>query len=80
MLLRLLRVVAVLAAVVALAGPAFSVVTGVASAVPGCAPTGHLLRYVVLFDAEESAPRAARSVRAACGTTTTCVPPCQYGP
>jgi subtilisin family serine protease len=73
-LLRLLRVVAVLAAVVALAGPAFSVVTGMASAVPGCAPTGHLLRYVVLFDAEESAPRAARSVRAACGTTTAYYP------
>jgi subtilisin family serine protease len=73
-LLRLLRVVAVLAAVVALAGPAFSVVTGMASAVPGCAPTGHLLRYVVLFDAEESAPQAARSVRAACGTTTAYYP------
>ncbi|MGH3601720.1 MAG: S8 family serine peptidase, partial [Pseudonocardiaceae bacterium] len=74
MLLRLLRVVAVLAAVAALAGPAFSVVTGMASAVTDCDSTGPVLRYVVLFDAEASAPQATRAVRAACGTTTAYYP------
>jgi subtilisin family serine protease len=71
---RLLRVVAVLAAVVALAGPAFSMVTGMASAGSDCASTGHLLRYVVLFDAGVPAPQAARAVRAACGITTAYYP------
>ena len=74
MLLRLLRVVAVLAAVVALAGPAFSVVTGMASVVTDCDSTGPRLRYVVLFDAKASAPQATRAVRAACGTTTAYYP------
>jgi subtilisin family serine protease len=73
-LLRLLRVVAVLAAVVTLAGTAFSVVTGMASAVSGCASTGHLLRYVVLFAAETPAPQAARVLQAACGTSTAYYP------
>jgi subtilisin family serine protease len=73
-LFRLFRVVAVLAAVVALAGPALSAVTDMASAVSGCASTGSPLRYVVLFDAEVPAPQAARSVRAACGTTAAYYP------
>ena len=69
-----LLLVAVLAAVVALTGPAFSVVTGMTSAVSDCASTGHLLRYVVLFDAGLPAPQAARAVRAACGTTAAYYP------
>jgi len=73
-LLRLLRVVAVLAAVVALAGPPSLVVTGMSSAVSGCASTGHLLRYVVLFEAATPAQRAARALQAACGTSTAYYP------
>jgi subtilisin family serine protease len=73
-LFRLFRVVAVLVAVVALAGPALLAVTGMASAVSDCASTGSQLRYVVLFDAEVPAPQATRSVRAACGTTTAYYP------
>jgi subtilisin family serine protease len=71
---RLLRVVAVLAAVVALAGPPSPVVAGMASAVSDCASTGRLLRYVVLFDAETPAPQAARAVQAACGNSTAYYP------
>jgi subtilisin family serine protease len=73
-LLRLLRVIAVLAAVVTLAGPRSMAATGMSSAVAGCASTGHLLRYVVLFDAATSAPQAARTLQAACGTSTAYYP------
>lgn len=73
-LLRALRVVAVLAAVVALAGPPCPVATGVESGASDCASTGRLLRYVVLFDAETPAQQAVRAVRAACGTSTAYYP------
>lgn len=71
MLLRLLRVVA---AVLTLAGPASPVVGNGTPALPGCASTSRLLRYVVLFDAGTPDQRAAREVRVACGTSTAYYP------
>jgi subtilisin family serine protease len=40
----------------------------------GCAFSGRLLHYVVLFDAETPQQRAAQAVRSACGTSTAYYP------
>jgi subtilisin family serine protease len=73
-LLRLPRVAAAVVAVLALVGPPSPVLARVAPTLPGCASTGRLLRYIVLFDAETPEQRAAQAVRAACGTSTAYYP------
>lgn len=73
MLLRLLRIAAVVGAVLVVAGSPSPEVTYAAPALPApppdCASTGPLLRYVTLFDAETPERRAAREIRTACGTS-----------
>lgn len=70
MLLRLLRVVEIIAAVLMLAG----LPSSAAGQAPDCASPGRLLRYVVLFDAGTPEPSAQQAVRSACGTTTAYYP------
>src|SRR3712207_3409739 len=65
-LLRLLRLAAAIAAVLALAGPP----SPVAGHMNHCLTSGILMRYVVLFEAETSEYQAAHAVQAACGTST----------
>ncbi|MDQ4033842.1 MAG: S8 family serine peptidase [Actinomycetota bacterium] len=78
MLLRLLRIAAVVGAVLVVPGSPSPDVAYAAPAPPGpppdCASTGPLLRYVTLFDAETSERQAAREIRAACGTSTAYYP------
>jgi subtilisin family serine protease len=77
-LLRLLRIVAVAGAVLALPGSPLPVVTHAAAGLPvpptDCASAGPLLRYVTLFDAGTPEPRAAATIRAACGTSVAYYP------
>lgn len=73
MLLRLLRIAAVVGAVLALPGSPGPVVAQAAPELPAqppdCAVQGPLLRYVALFDVGTPESRAAREIRAACGTS-----------
>ncbi|MGH3882795.1 MAG: S8 family peptidase [Pseudonocardiaceae bacterium] len=73
MLLRLLRIAAVVGAVFALPGSPAPVIAHAAPALPAqppdCAADGPLLRYVTLFDVGTPEPRAERAIRAACGTS-----------
>jgi subtilisin family serine protease len=72
-LLRLLRIAAVVGAVLVVPGSPSPDVAYAAPARPApppdCVSTGPLLRYVTLFDAETPERRAAREIRAACGTS-----------
>ena len=78
MLLRLLRIAAVVGVVLVVPGSPFPEVAYAAPALPApppdCASTGPLLRYVTLFDAETPKRRAAREIRAACGTSVAYYP------
>ncbi|HEX8758809.1 MAG TPA: hypothetical protein VF734_02285 [Pseudonocardiaceae bacterium] len=78
MLLRLLRIAAVAGAVLVVPGSPSPEVAYAAPALPApppdCASTGPLLRYVTLFDAETPKRRAAREIRAACGTSVAYYP------
>lgn len=74
MLLRLLRIAAVVGAVLALPGSTTPVVSHPAPALPACAADGPLLRYVALFDVGTPEPRAAWAIRAACGTSISYYP------
>ncbi|HKR48583.1 MAG TPA: S8 family serine peptidase [Pseudonocardiaceae bacterium] len=74
MLLRLLRIAAVVGAVFALPGSLSSLVAQGAPGLPECTSAGPLLRYVALFDVETPEPRAARTIRAACGTSVAYYP------
>ncbi len=78
MFLRLLRVVAVAGAVLALAGPpspgGAQTAPTLAAPATDCASAGRVLRYVVLFDAETPEQRATQTIRAACGTSTAYYP------
>lgn len=74
MLFCLLRVAVAVVAVLTLADSPSPVPARVASALLGCASTGRLLRYVVLFDTKTPEQRAAQAVRAACGTSTAYYP------
>lgn len=74
MLLPLLRMAVVVGAVLAVPGSPSSVVTQAVPRLPDCSAAGPLLRYVALFDAETPEPRAAREIRAACGTSTAYYP------
>ncbi|MDQ4104992.1 MAG: S8 family serine peptidase [Actinomycetota bacterium] len=65
-MLRLLRLAAAIAAVLALAGPP----SPVAGHMNHCLTSGILMRYVVLFEAETPEYQAAHAVQAACGTST----------
>lgn len=69
MLLRLLRIGAALAAVLILGGPPSSVSARMAPELAACTVTGHMLRYVVLFDVGAPEQQAVHAVRAACGTS-----------
>ncbi|MGH3798754.1 MAG: S8 family peptidase [Pseudonocardiaceae bacterium] len=73
MLLRLLRVAAVVGAMLAVPGSPAPAIAHAAPAPaappPDCSAAGLLLRYVALFDAETPEPRAAQAIRAACGTS-----------
>jgi len=69
-LLRLLRVAAVITAVLGLAGPPLPVVGQLSE----CSANRPLLRYVVLFDAGTSEQEAKRAIREACGTTVAYYP------
>ena len=78
MLLRLLRIAAVVGAVLVVPGspsPEVAYATPVLPATPpDCASTGPLLRYVALFDAETPERRAAREIQTACGTSAAYYP------
>ncbi len=69
MLLPLLRMAAVVGAVLVMPGSPSPEVAYATPAPPDCTSTGPLLRYVTLFDAETPEPRAAREIRTACGTS-----------
>ncbi|MGH3901726.1 MAG: S8 family peptidase [Pseudonocardiaceae bacterium] len=73
MLLRLLRIVAVVGAVLALPGSPAPVISDPAPALSAppsdCASAGPVLRYVVLFDVGTPEPQAVQSIRAACGVS-----------
>ncbi|MGH3776540.1 MAG: S8 family peptidase [Pseudonocardiaceae bacterium] len=69
MLLRLLRMAAVVGAVLALPGSPAPVVAHSAPALPDCSAAGPLLRYIALFDVGTPEPRATQAIRAACGTS-----------
>ena len=73
-MLRLLRVAAAIAAVLALAGPPSRIADHGAPALSDCTSAGRLLRYVVLFDAGTPEQRATQAVRGACGTSTAYYP------
>src|SRR5918998_3669254 len=72
-LLRLLRIAAVVGAVLVVPGSPSPEVAYATVALPApppdCVSTGPLLRYVTLFDAETPERRAAPEIRAACGTS-----------
>ncbi len=73
MLLRLLRIAAVVGAVLVVPGSPSPEIAhaaaGVPASPPDCASTGPVLRYVTLFNAETSDRRVAREIRAACGNS-----------
>ena len=78
MLLRVLRIAAVVGAVLVVPGSPSPEVAYATPALPApppyCAPTGPLLRYVTLFDTDTPERRAIREIRAACGTSTAYYP------
>jgi subtilisin family serine protease len=69
-LLRPLRIAAIVATLLMLAGLPSAAV----GHAPECASTGRLLRYVVLFDAGTPEQSARQAVRAACGASTAYYP------
>ena len=69
-MLRLLRIAAIVATLLMLAGLPSSAF----ARAPECASSGRLLRYVVLFDAGTPAQSARQAVHSACGTSTAYYP------
>ncbi|MGH3871322.1 MAG: S8 family peptidase [Pseudonocardiaceae bacterium] len=70
MSLRLLRIAAVVAAVLVLPGPGVPAVAHPAT----CTSAGPVLRYLALFDTGTPEPGAASAIRAACGTSVAYYP------